>query len=80
MLDYDSITEVRADRIMPGDIFDTHCGVADYAWKTVLSVRYIDRPAPLKDRVEITLDTDAMCPTRELSVDSLERVIPGVRP
>lgn len=79
MLNYDAIVTKRADEIIPGDILDTRCGVADYAWKTVTKIRYIDVDVPgCQDRVELTLDTDAMCPTREASADAEYRVIPVV--
>lgn len=75
MLAYDTIIEIPADEILPGDIIDTCCGVADYAWKTVTAKRIIERYKV--DRVELTLDTDAMCNTRETSASSTYRVIPA---
>lgn len=79
MLNYEAITTKRADEIIPGDVFDTRCGVADLAWKTVLRVRVIERAAPHQDRIEVTLDTDAMCPTRQMVASSTARVIPAGR-
>lgn len=77
MLNYEAITTKRADEIISGDVIDSRCGVADYAWKTVTSVRYIDRPAPNKDRVELTLDGRGISRTRETAADVEYRVIPG---
>jgi hypothetical protein len=74
MLAYDTIIEIPADEILPGDIIDTRCGVADYAWKAVTAKKIIERYGV--DRVELTLDTDAMCNTRETSANSTYRVIP----
>jgi hypothetical protein len=75
MLAYDTIIEIPADEILPGDIIDTRCGIADYAWKTVTATRVIERTHGA-DRVELTLDTDAMCVTRESSAHTIYRVIP----
>lgn len=79
MLNYEAITTKRADEIIPGDVFDTRCGVADLAWKTVLRVRVIERAAPNQDRIEITLDTDSLGCTREMVASSTARVIPADR-
>lgn len=75
MLAYDTIIEIPADEILPGDIIDTRCGVADYAWKTVIAKKITERYSV--DRVELTLDTDAMCKTRESVATSIYRVIPA---
>lgn len=76
MLAYDTIIEIPADEILPGDIIDTRCGVADYAWKTITATRVIER-SHSADRVELTMDTDAMCNTRESVASSIYRVIPA---
>lgn len=76
MLAYDTIIEIPADEILTGDIIDTRCGIGDYAWKTVTAKRIIENNHG-KDRVELTLDTDAMCNTRQSVADSIYRVIPA---
>lgn len=76
MLAYDTIIEIRADEILVGDIIDTRCGVADYAWKTVTATRVIERTHSA-DRVELTINTGAMCNTRETPAYSTYRVIPA---
>jgi hypothetical protein len=75
MLAYDTIIEIPADEILTGDIIDTRCGIGDYAWKTVTAKRIIERHRV--DRVELTLDTDAMCNTRETRASATYRVIPA---
>jgi hypothetical protein len=79
MLNYDTIVTRRADEILSGDFVDTCCGIGDLAWKRVERVRYIDRSHPFQDRVELTLDTDAMCRTKETPAGTTYRVIPAIR-
>lgn len=77
MLNYDTVVTRRADEIIPGDMIDTKCGIGDHAWKFVTASRVIERGAPHEDRVELTLDTDAMCRTRESVASSTYEVIPA---
>lgn len=76
MLAYDTIIQIPADEILTGDIIDTRCGIGDHAWKAVTGKRIIERTHGA-DRVELTLDTDAMCNTRETSASTTYRVIPA---
>lgn len=76
MLAYDTIIEIPADEILVGDIIDTRCGVADYAWKTVTATRVIERTHSA-DRIELTLDGRGISRTRESSACSTYRVIPA---
>lgn len=79
MLNYEAIVTKRADEIIPGDIIDTRCGVADYAWKPVTHVRYIDQAAPNQDRVELTLDARGISRTRNTTAGTEYRVIPAAQ-
>ena len=66
----------RADSIIPGDILDTRCGTGDLAYAKVLSVRVIENSAPLaQDRIEVTLEGDAISNTRLLLAGSLVRTV-----
>lgn len=48
----------RADTVIPGDAFDTHCGTGGYSIAVVDRVRYEDNDAPgHQDRVEIFYTT-----------------------
>lgn len=48
------ITKLRADELIPGDVIDSRCGVGEYAWVRVVSVRVeeINRPGAA-DRIVI---------------------------
>lgn len=76
MLAYDTIIEIPADEILVGDIIDTRCGIGDCAWKAVTAKRIIERTHGA-DRVELTIDTGAMCNTRETVASSIYHVIPA---
>ena len=78
LVDFNAVNllDAPADHIMPGDWFDTRCGIGAYAYARVVSVRYIDdNRRNGKDRVELTFDTPAgsWCVTREMFVDTPTR-------
>lgn len=61
-----------AGHVMPGDWFDTGCGVGGHSFKRVVSIRYIEDNRPHgKDRVEFTFDVPAhsWAPTSEMFAD-----------
>lgn len=53
------IVAKRADEIKVGDVIDTHCGIADHAYDTVIAVRIDKRSG----EVEITTNSGAISPT-----------------
>lgn len=70
------IREIRADEIITGDLFDTCVGVGfDLRFARVVAVKVIeiDRPGD-DDLIEITLDTDGICPVRVLLASAVVRV------
>lgn len=79
LIDFNAVEliDVPADHVMPGDWFDTRCGLGALAFKRVVSVRYTDDNRPNgKDRVELTFDVPAnsWTPTREMFVDVTVRL------
>lgn len=69
------VVELRADELIPGDVFDTRCGVGDTAFHEITNVRVIENDAPgQKDRIEIRYASDSISPTRTLLADSKVRV------
>ena len=78
LIDFNAVTlhTDRADHVMPGDWFDTKCGIGAYAYARVVSVRYIDDNRPHgKDRMELTFDVPAnsWATTTEMFVDRMVR-------
>jgi hypothetical protein len=74
MLAYETAIQVRADEIISGDILN----IGNISWHPVLRVRYVDVDAPgFSDRVEVTVDTDAICCTEEYRAGWTVQVIPG---
>jgi polyisoprenoid-binding protein YceI len=76
LIDFNAVTlhHDRADHVRPGDWFDTKCGIGDYAFARVVSVRFIDNNNPHgKDRVELTLDAASWAVTRTMMVDQMVR-------
>ena len=70
------ITQFRADAVIPGDVFDTQCGVGDLAHAVVLKVRAIENDNPsAQDRIEFTLSGYGITSTRVLLASSLVRII-----
>lgn len=66
------IVKRRADSLIPGDVFDTRCGVGDLAFAGVLSVRVIENDSPgAQDRIEITLAGDVISNTRTMLAGSV---------
>jgi hypothetical protein len=60
---------LRADEIIPGDMFDTGCGVGD-TFAEVLSVKLHENDRPgSPDRIEIRLAGNAISNTRTLNAD-----------
>jgi hypothetical protein len=61
------LTIVRADEVIPGELFDTKCGVGDLAFCKVISTQIIEDNHPgHQDRVEIRYESDSISPTRVL--------------
>jgi hypothetical protein len=69
-------TNRRADELIPGDRFDTRCGIGLAPFRTITRVRIEENDRPgSQDRVEITFDTDAMCNIRMFLANSIVRVL-----
>jgi hypothetical protein len=63
------IQNLRADEIIPGDMFDTGCGVGD-TFAEVLSVKVQENNRPNSvDRIEIRLAGNGLSATRVLNAD-----------
>jgi hypothetical protein len=70
-MDYANITTLRADELMPGDVFDTHCGIGDLAWATIARARLIEIDNPhSEDRIEVTMLGGGISNTREFLASS----------
>jgi hypothetical protein len=68
-----TVIEMRADELVPGDVFDTRCATGDYA--KILKVRVLENDAPgSQDRIEVKYETDAMSNTRTFLADSIVRL------
>jgi hypothetical protein len=76
MLDFTKSRKVAAGEIIPGDSIDTRCGIGDLAWKRVTRVRLVEHTATA-DEIEITLDTDAICKTRIVYINTEFNAIPA---
>lgn len=69
------ITTMRADELIPGDKFDTRCGIADLnVFSTVTKIRYIDNDGPGEGRVEIHIQSNAMSSSRTVLASSIVRI------
>ncbi|MGW3727300.1 hypothetical protein [Streptomyces sp. NPDC000851] len=65
------LTQLRADELIPGDVFDTRCG--DFAKITKVRLLENDNHAA-QDRVEITWEDHCISPSRVLLADYLVTV------
>jgi len=71
-----TITTLRADELIAGDVFDTNCGIGSLAWATVKRVRLVEVDHPnSQDRIEVTMLGDGISNTREFLASSPVRVI-----
>lgn len=71
-------TLLRADELIPGDRFDTHCGLGLDRFRLITRVRLEENNRPGgEDRIEITFDTDAISNTRTFRASSLVHAIAG---
>ena len=62
---------LRADELIPGDTFNTHCGVGDLAWCEILSVTVLENDNPgMQDRIEIRYRSNGICNVRVFLADS----------
>ena len=62
---------VRADELVPGDVFNTHCGVGHWAWARIVTCRLVENDQPgAQDRIEIVYDADVICPVKVFLADS----------
>jgi hypothetical protein len=69
------IIEMRADELIPGDRYDTRCGVGDLAFAEIAAVRLIEVNAPgAQDRIEVRDKGDGLSSTRTFLADSVVRV------
>jgi hypothetical protein len=76
MLDFAKNRKMIAGEIIPGDHIDTRCGIGDLAWKRVTRVRLIEHTTT-PDEIELTLDTDAICKTRIVYINTEFNTIPA---
>lgn len=69
------IETVRADELIPGDIFDTRCGVGSLAFREILTVVLLENDNPnAQDRIRITYAGEGISNVRTLLADYPVRI------
>jgi len=69
------ITTMRADELIPGDMFDTTIGTGHDRFAEIVSVRVVENNSPnTHDRIEIRYKGTEISPTRTMLADREVRV------
>ncbi|MEU7096069.1 hypothetical protein [Kitasatospora aureofaciens] len=67
--------KIKADELIPGDLFNTHCGIGLDAFRRIAGVRVIENDAPgAQDRIEIRWDGTSISPARVLVASSTQEI------